>query len=88
MLQFSEPISSVCVPSPSSSFSVTEEMLYVEEGELTVRIGDTDILLKDGDSTVVQKDLPHICKNAGDVAAKGISALSPPIWGRMDLTNK
>lgn len=66
----------------------SEEMIYVEAGELTVQIGDTDILLKAGDSTVIQKNLPHICKNLGDTAATGISAFSPPIWGRMDLTQQ
>ncbi len=64
----------------------SEEMAYVTEGQLTVQIGDTDVILNPGDSTVIQKDLPHIYKNNGDVPAKGISSMSPPVWGRMDLT--
>lgn len=63
----------------------SEEMIYVTEGELTVQIGETDIVLGEGDTTVIQKDLPHICKNTKDRAAKGISCISPPVWGRMDL---
>lgn len=63
----------------------SEEVIYVTEGTLTVQIGETDIVLKAGDSTVIQKNLPHICKNTGDVTAKGVSAISPPVWGRMDL---
>ena len=65
----------------------SEEILYVTEGVLTVQIGDTDIVLNPGDSTVIQKNLPHICKNNGDALVKGISAISPPVWGRMDLAN-
>ncbi|MDO5416345.1 MAG: helix-turn-helix domain-containing protein [Lachnospiraceae bacterium] len=64
----------------------SEEYIYVTEGQLTVQIGDTDIVLEAGDATVVQKDLPHICKNVTDTVVKGISAISPPVWGRMDLT--
>ena len=63
----------------------SEELIYVQEGVLTVQIGDTDITLFPGDSTVIQKNLPHICKNLGDKEVKGISSISPPIWGRMDL---
>ncbi len=65
----------------------SEEMIYVTEGALTVQIGETDILLQPGDTTVIQKNLPHICKNTTDTIVKGISAISPPIWGRMDLAN-
>lgn len=78
---------------PHSQDSITpirhhsEEMIYVTEGELTVQIGETDIVLQTGDTTVIQKDLPHICKNTTDTTAKGISSISPPVWGRMDLTN-
>lgn len=65
----------------------SEEMIYVTEGQLTVQIGETDVVLEAGDSTVIQKDLPHICKNNEDVPVKGFSSISPPVWGRMDLTN-
>ena len=65
----------------------SEEILYVTEGVLTVQIGDTDIVLNPGDSTGIQKNLPHLCKNNGDSLVKGISAISPPVWGRMDLSN-
>lgn len=65
----------------------SEEMIYITEGQLIVQIGETDIILETGDSTVIQKDLPHICKNNGDIPVKGISSISPPVWGRMDLTN-
>ncbi len=63
----------------------SEEMVYVTEGQLTVQIGDTDVILNPGDTTVIQKDLPHIYKNNGDAPVKGISSMSPPVWGRMDL---
>lgn len=66
----------------------SEELIYVLEGELTVQIGNTDIVLQEGDTTVIQKDLPHICKNTKEIPAKGISAISPPVWGRMDLTKE
>ncbi|HJB35931.1 MAG TPA: helix-turn-helix domain-containing protein [Candidatus Blautia merdipullorum] len=63
----------------------SEESIYVTEGTLTVQIGETEVVLNSGDSTVIEKDFPHICKNTGDVPVKGISAISPPVWGRMDL---
>lgn len=61
----------------------SEEILYVMEGELTVQIGDRDIVLQEGDTTVIQKNLPHICKNNNDVPVRGISVISPPVWGKM-----
>ena len=41
----------------------SEEMIYVMEGQLTIQIGGSDIVLNPGDTTVIQKNLPHICKN-------------------------
>ena len=73
------------VPSPIRHHS--EESIYVTEGILTVQIGETEVVLNAGDSTVIEKDFPHICKNTGNVPAKGISAISPPVWGRMDLVH-
>lgn len=64
----------------------SEEMILILEGSLTVQIGDTEIALNPWDTTVIQKDLPHICKNLSDTPARGISSISPPVWGRMDLT--
>ena len=63
----------------------SEEMVYVTERQLTVQIGDSDVILNPGDTTVIQKDLPHIYKNNGDAPVKGISSMSPPVWGRMNL---
>lgn len=63
----------------------SEEMIYVTEGTLTVQIGDMEVVLSPGDSTVIQKNLPHICKNKSREVVKGLSTISPPIWGRMDL---
>lgn len=62
----------------------SEEILYVTEGELTVQIGERQILLAAGDTTVVQKNLPHICKNNSEAPVKGISVISPPVWGKMN----
>ena len=44
----------------------SEEMIYVMEGQLTIQIGGSDIVLNPGDTTVIQKNLPHICKNCSD----------------------
>lgn len=63
----------------------SEELVYVLEGELVVQIGDRDIHLFAGDTTVVEKNLPHIFRNDTETVVRGISAISPPIWGRMDL---
>ena len=63
----------------------SEEMIYVMEGQLTIQIGGSDIVLNPGDTTGIQKSLPHICKNCSDEPVKGICSISPPVWGRMDL---
>lgn len=65
-----------------------EEFLYVTDGELTVQIGDREILLKEGDTTVVQKNIPHICINKTDTPTRGYSVIAPPIWERMNLAKK
>lgn len=62
----------------------SEEILYVIEGELTVQIGERSIQLGAGDTTVIQKNLPHICKNNSDFPLKGLSVISPPVWGKMN----
>lgn len=64
----------------------SEELVYVLEGKLVVQIGDRDIVLSAGDTTVVEKNLPHIFRNDTNTSVRGISAISPPIWGRMDLS--
>lgn len=64
----------------------SEELIYIMEGNLTVQIGDSHLELSTGDTTVIQKDFPHICKNCTDHIIKGIAVFSPPVWGRMDLT--
>lgn len=63
----------------------SEELVYVLEGDLVVHIGGNDIVLHPGDTTVVEKNLPHLFRNDTDTVVRGISAISPPIWGRMDL---
>lgn len=63
----------------------SEELVYVLEGRLIVQIGDHDIVLHAGDTTVIEKNLPHIFRNDTGTVVRGISAISPPIWGRMDL---
>ena len=63
----------------------SEEVIMVNEGELTVLVGDGQVVLKAGDTTVIQEDMPHICKNATDRPVRGIAAISPPVWGSMNI---
>lgn len=84
LIEFTLAPHSQDVPEPVRHHS--EELIYVTEGDLTIQIGDSHIELAAGDTTVIQKDFPHICKNLTDRSVTGIAVFSPPVWGRMDLT--
>lgn len=63
----------------------SEEVITVYEGILTVSVGDTEVVLEPGDTTVIREDVPHICKNTTDKPVRGIAAISPPVWGSMNI---
>lgn len=63
----------------------SEEVIHILEGELTLIIGDSQIVLHPGDTSVVKEDLPHICKNTTDRPVRGVAAISPPVWGNMGV---
>lgn len=86
LIEFTLAPHSQDVPEPVRHHS--EELIYVTEGNLTIQIGDSQIELAAGDTTVIQKDFPHICKNLTDRGVTGIAVFSPPVWGRMDLTQR
>ena len=85
LIEFTLAPQSQDVPEPVRHHS--EELIYVTNGNLTVQIGDSQIELSNGDTAVIQKDFPHICKNRTDETVTGIAVFSPPVWGRMDLTS-
>lgn len=85
LIEFTLAPHSQDVPEPVRHHS--EELIYVNEGTLTVQISDSQFPLSPGDTTVIRKDFPHICKNLTDQPVRGIAVFSPPVWGRMDLTN-
>lgn len=61
----------------------SEEVLLVLEGTLTVMIGDTSITLRQGDTTIIEEDLPHTCINHTDEPVKVLSTITPPVWGTL-----
>lgn len=61
----------------------SEEVVTVTEGEVIVEMGTSRLVLAAGDTAVIREDTPHIYKNVKDRKARGIAAISPPVWGNM-----
>lgn len=57
-----------------------EEAGFVLAGELTLWIGEREILLKSGDSFAFESDQPHRYENRGDLEAIVIWAITPPSY--------
>ena len=55
-----------------------EEVFYLLEGEITVSYGNSDYILRAGDSIHIEAKLPHKIFNHGATAAKILSARTPP----------
>lgn len=56
-----------------------EEVITLTEGRLEGRIGETSVILEEGDTVTFDAWLPHGWRTLGDVDAKLYSALTPPI---------
>lgn len=54
-----------------------EEAFFVEEGALTVEIGDEEIIVPAGHSLVAVRNVPHRLSNRGTVTARGTVVASP-----------
>lgn len=75
-----------CIFPPGSSSGAEpyvhrgEEAGVVVSGELTLWIGDREILLKSGDSFAFESHEPHRYENQGDLEAIVIWAITPPSY--------
>lgn len=63
----------------------SEEIVTVLSGTLTLLVGNDEIILKKGDSSLIKEDIPHLFRNDHDTMVEGISSLTPPVWGNMAL---
>lgn len=61
----------------------SEETLLVLKGTLTVLVGDTAIVIHEGDTTIIEEDLPHTCVNDTDGETEVLSTITPPVWGTL-----
>lgn len=59
-----------------------DEWLYAMEGEFRVEIGDQKLILKPGDSVLMQRKVPHVWAQVGDTPGKLLVAFTPA--GRME----
>ena len=57
----------------------TEKFLYVLEGTLEAKVGESIHALKKGSSLYLDASIPHSLKNAGRSMAKCLSVVTPPI---------
>ena len=57
----------------------TEKFLYVLEGAVEAKIGETTHALKRGSSLYLDASVPHRLKNIGRAAAKCLSVMTPPV---------
>ncbi len=56
----------------------TEKFLYVLEGELEAKVGETTHQLKRGSSLYFEASIPHALKNAGSRTVRCLSVTTPP----------
>lgn len=56
-----------------------EKFIYVLDGKVETLIGKEKYVLGKGDTLYFDASLPHIFKNIGNVEAKIISVISPPV---------
>ncbi len=57
----------------------TEKFLYVLEGTLEAKVGETTHELKRGSSLYLDASVPHSLKNPGSRTAKCLSVVTPPV---------
>lgn len=55
-----------------------EECAFLLRGRVSVRVGDEDFILEEGDTLYFDCTLPHRIVNLGDMPAEILSAISPP----------
>ena len=53
------------------------------KGTLTVVAGDVTIVLNQGDTTIIEEDLPHTCINDTADYVEVLSTITPPVWGTL-----
>lgn len=61
----------------------SEETIFILKGTLTLTIGEDTVVLREGDTTIIEEDLPHTCANDTDSLVEVLSVISPPVWGTL-----
>ncbi|WVP64050.1 cupin domain-containing protein [[Clostridium] symbiosum] len=61
----------------------SEETILILKGTLNVEIGDSVTVLHEGDTIIIEEDLPHTCMNQTDGYVEVISTITPPVWGTL-----
>lgn len=58
----------------------SEEIIIVEDGEITVEVPGEKIRLRKGESMILKSNIPHTIYNELDIPAIGLSFFTPAIW--------
>lgn len=58
----------------------SEEIIILEKGNLIIFVGEEEIELNEGDSTIIKSNIPHTIYNNSDFVAEGLSILTPAVW--------
>lgn len=61
----------------------SEETILILKGTLNVEIGDSVTVLHEGDTIIIEEDLPHTCINQTDGYVEVLSTITPPVWGTL-----
>ena len=55
-----------------------EEVIYVLEGQMYIRIGNEEYHLEEGDTIYYYGTIPHMIRNSGDSVMRFLSTITPP----------
>ncbi|MEA5049722.1 MAG: XRE family transcriptional regulator [Eubacteriales bacterium] len=58
----------------------TEEFIVVLTGAVTAIVDTQTVFLREGDTTIIRKNVSHVIRNDGDAPATGLSIMTPAIW--------
>lgn len=78
-----EPMIKIIKPQGESGLvdpHVGEEFIWVIEGKLYVKLGDTSYILSAGDSIYFQANQIHAWKNIGEVECRALWVMTPPSY--------
>lgn len=55
-----------------------EEVIYILEGTMYIRIGNEEYTLEEGDTIYYFGTIPHVIQNRGEMTLKFLSTITPP----------